>query len=85
MVQERVFYSVYSTKNRAKAIGILGVISASSIIKCRLRLPQSSSKKRKRTDYSEIVSKGTATGHYLNFLKAIMDEMNIYEHMKEHY
>ncbi|EIE79592.1 hypothetical protein RO3G_04297 [Rhizopus delemar RA 99-880] len=35
---------------------ILGVISASGIIKCRLRLPQSSSKKRKRADYSEIVS-----------------------------
>lgn len=63
----------------------MGVISASGIIKCRLRLPQSSSKKRKSADYSEIVSKGTATRHYLNFLKAIMDEMDTYERMKKHY
>ena len=31
------------------------------------------------------MSKGTVTGHYISFLKATMDEMDCYPHMKGHY
>ncbi|KAG1229975.1 hypothetical protein G6F68_006275 [Rhizopus microsporus] len=44
-----------------------------------------SDKKRKRGDGVGHVSKGTVTGHYISFLKAIMDEMDQYPHMKGHY
>lgn len=72
-------------KTRAKMTTILGAISASGLIKCSLRLPQVSTRKRKRTNASEIISRGTVTGHYLSFLKATMDEMDKYQHMKGHY
>ncbi|KAG1381013.1 hypothetical protein G6F61_003541 [Rhizopus arrhizus] len=49
-----------------------------------LRLPQPpSNKKRKRGDSVGHASKGTVTGHYVSFLKATMDEMDQYPHMKE--
>ncbi|KAL1926512.1 hypothetical protein VTP01DRAFT_5633 [Rhizomucor pusillus] len=64
----------------------LGAISAEGLIKCSLRLPQPpSNKKRKRGDGVGQVSKGTVTGHYISFLKATMDEMDQYPHMKGHY
>ncbi|KAG1426555.1 hypothetical protein G6F58_001425 [Rhizopus delemar] len=51
-----------------------------------LRLPQPpSNKKRKRGDSVGHASKGTVTGHYVSFLKATMDEMDQYPHMKGHY
>lgn len=72
-------------KTKAKTTTILGAISASGLIKCSLRLPQVSTRKRKRTNASEIISRGTVTGHYLSFLKATMDEMDKHQHMKVHY
>ncbi|KAG0752645.1 hypothetical protein G6F62_012215 [Rhizopus arrhizus] len=73
-------------KTRAKTTTILGVISAQGLIKCSLRLPQPpSNKKRKRGEDIGRVSKGTVTGHYVSFLKATMDEMDQYPHMKGHY
>ena len=42
-------------------------------------------KKRKREGYVELTSIGTVTGHYFSFLKATMDEMDQYSHMKGHY
>ncbi|KAG1147971.1 hypothetical protein G6F37_005407 [Rhizopus arrhizus] len=51
-----------------------------------LRLPQPpSNKKRKREGGIGQMSKGTVTGHYVSFLKATMDEMDQYPHMKGHY
>ncbi|KAG1046675.1 hypothetical protein G6F43_010849 [Rhizopus delemar] len=72
-------------KTKAKTTTILGANSASGLIKCGLRLPQVSTRKQKRTNASEIISRGTVTGHYLSFLKATMDEMDKYQHMKGHY
>ncbi|KAG1147090.1 hypothetical protein G6F37_009566 [Rhizopus arrhizus] len=73
-------------KTRAKTTTILGAISAQGLIKCSLRLPQPpSNKKRKRGEDIGRVSKGTVTGHYVSFLKATMDEMDQYPHMKGHY
>ncbi|KAG1163202.1 hypothetical protein G6F37_001443 [Rhizopus arrhizus] len=73
-------------KTRAKTTTILGAISAQGLIKCSLRLPQPPpNKKRKRGEGVGYVSKGTVTGHYISFLKATMDEMGRYPHMKGHY
>ncbi|KAG1490465.1 hypothetical protein G6F45_010876 [Rhizopus arrhizus] len=73
-------------KTRATTTTILGAISAEDLIKYSLRLPQASSnKKRKRGDSAGHTSKGTVKGHYVSFLKATMDEMDQYLHMKGHY
>ncbi|CEG82150.1 hypothetical protein RMATCC62417_16266 [Rhizopus microsporus] len=73
-------------KTRATTTAILGAISAEGPIKCSLRFPQPlSNKKGKRGDDIERVSKGTATRHCVSFLKATMDEMDQYPHMKGHY
>ncbi|KAG1140234.1 hypothetical protein G6F37_007192 [Rhizopus arrhizus] len=73
-------------KTRAKTTTIFGAISAQGLIKCSPKLPQSpSNKKRKRGEVAGCVSKGTVTGHYVSFLKATMDEMDKYPHMKDHY
>ncbi|KAG1135159.1 hypothetical protein G6F37_012923 [Rhizopus arrhizus] len=73
-------------KTRATTMTILGAISAEGLIKCSLRLPQLPyNKKRKRGDGVGQTSKGTVTGHYISFLKATMDEMDHYPHMKGHY
>ncbi|KAL1932186.1 hypothetical protein VTP01DRAFT_9242 [Rhizomucor pusillus] len=73
-------------KTRAKTTTILGAISAEDLIKCSLRLPQPPpNKKRKGGEGNGRVSKGTVTGHYISFLKATMDEMDQYPHMKGHY
>jgi transposase len=72
-------------KTRAQTTTILGAISAAGLIKCSLRLPQPpANKKRKRGDDVVHISKGTVTGHYISFLKATMDEMDQYPHMKGH-
>jgi transposase len=64
---------------------ILDAISAQGLIKCSLRLPHPPpNKKRKREKDVGHVSKGTVTGHYVGFLKATMDEMDQYPHMKGH-
>ncbi|KAG1452272.1 hypothetical protein G6F55_008764 [Rhizopus delemar] len=73
-------------KTRATTTTILGAISAEGLIKCSLRLPQpQTNKKRKRGNSVAHASKGTVTGHYVSFLKATMDEMDQYPHMKGHY
>ncbi|KAG0738212.1 hypothetical protein G6F57_012394 [Rhizopus arrhizus] len=73
-------------KTRATTMTILGAISADGLIKCSLRLPQLPyNKKRKRGDGVGQISKRTVTGHYISFLKAAMDEMDHYLHMKGHY
>ena len=73
-------------KTRATTTAILGAISAEGLIKYSLRLLQPpSNKKRKRGDGIECVSKGTVTGHYVSFLKATIDEMDQYPHIKGHY
>ena len=64
---------------------ILDAISAQGLIKCSPRLPQSPpNKKRKRGEDVGRASKGAVTGHYVGFLKATMDEMDQYPHMKGH-
>ncbi|KAG1057201.1 hypothetical protein G6F43_000955 [Rhizopus delemar] len=74
------------TVPKTRATTILGAISAEGLIKCSLRLPQSpANKKRKRGDGVGYMSKGMLTGHYAGFLKAPMDEMDQYPHMKDHY
>lgn len=81
MVKERLPCSVHSSQNTS----ILGAISAQGLIKCCLRLPQPpSNKKRKREEDVGRASKGTVTGHYVSFLKATMDEMDQYPHIKGH-
>ncbi|CEP16486.1 hypothetical protein [Parasitella parasitica] len=73
-------------KTRATTTTILGAISAEGLIKCSLRLPQPpSNKKRKRGDGVAHTSKGTVTGHDVSFLKATMDEMGRFPHMKCHF
>ncbi|KAG1202395.1 hypothetical protein G6F70_002293 [Rhizopus microsporus] len=72
-------------KTRAQTTTILDAISASGLIKCSLRLLQTPAKKRKREGYVELTSTGTVTGHYFSFLKATMDEMDQYPHMKGYY
>ncbi|CEG68996.1 hypothetical protein RMATCC62417_05148 [Rhizopus microsporus] len=73
------------SKTRATTTTILGAISAEGLIKCSLRLPQPpSDKKRKREDGVGHTSKETVTGHYVSFLKATMNEMDQYPHMKGH-
>ncbi|CEG82071.1 hypothetical protein RMATCC62417_16195 [Rhizopus microsporus] len=72
-------------KTQATTTTILGTISAEGLIKCSLRLPQPpSNKKGKRGEDAGHVRKGTVTGHYVSFLKAAMDEMDQYPHMKGH-
>lgn len=72
-------------KTRVRTATILGAISASGLIKCSLRLPQLPAKKRKRGGQGVLTSTGTVTGHYISFLKATMDEIDQYPHMKGHY
>lgn len=72
-------------KTRAKTTTILCAISASGLIQCNLRLLQASTRKRKRTNASEVIYRGTVTDHYLSFLKATMDAMDKFNNMKEHY
>ncbi|KAL1936371.1 hypothetical protein VTP01DRAFT_505 [Rhizomucor pusillus] len=72
-------------KTRAQTTTILGAISAAGLIKCSRRLPQPQAKKRKRGDDAGRTSRGTVTGHYISFLKATMDEMEQYPHMKDYY
>ncbi|KAG1323444.1 hypothetical protein G6F62_009658 [Rhizopus arrhizus] len=73
-------------KTRATTTTILGAISAEGLIKCSLRLPQPpSNKKRKRGYGIGQMSKGTVMEHYISFLKATMDEMDRFPHMKGHY
>ncbi|CEJ02197.1 hypothetical protein RMCBS344292_16210 [Rhizopus microsporus] len=77
---------VTAPKTRATTTTILGAISTEDLIKYCLRLPQPpSSRKRKRRDGVEYMSKGTVTGHNISFLKATMDEMDRYPHTKGHY
>jgi len=72
-------------KTRAKTTTNLGAISAQGLIKCSLRLPQPPpNKKRKRGEDVGRASRGAVTGHYVGFLKATMDEMDQYPHMKGH-
>ncbi|ORE03792.1 hypothetical protein BCV72DRAFT_307907 [Rhizopus microsporus var. microsporus] len=60
--------------------------SKRGLIEYSLRLPQPpSNKKRKRGDNVGHASKGAVIGHYVSFLKATMDEMDQYQHMKGHY
>ncbi|OAD79209.1 hypothetical protein PHYBLDRAFT_139244 [Phycomyces blakesleeanus NRRL 1555(-)] len=78
--------AVVTAPKRRATTTILGAISAEGLIKCSLRFPQSSSnKKRKWGDGVEHMSKGTVTGYYVSFLKATMDEMGYYPHIKGHY
>ncbi|KAL1928579.1 hypothetical protein VTP01DRAFT_2935 [Rhizomucor pusillus] len=60
-------------KTRAKTTTILGAISASG-----------PGQEKKRGGHVALTSTGTVTGHYLSFLKATMDEMYKYPHMKGH-
>ncbi|KAG1041836.1 hypothetical protein G6F25_003635 [Rhizopus arrhizus] len=73
-------------KTRATTTTILGAISAEGLIKCSLRLPQPpSNKKRKRGYGVGQMSKGTVMEHYISFLKATMNKMDRFPHMKGHY
>ncbi|KAL1929384.1 hypothetical protein VTP01DRAFT_1522 [Rhizomucor pusillus] len=72
-------------KTRAKTTTILGAISASGLIKCSLRIPQPPAKRRKRGGHADLTSTGTVAGHCLSLLKATMDEMDRYPHMKGYY
>ena len=66
---------------RANATSILGAIPAADLIAVGVRKPRPA-KKRKANGYK---SSGTVTGHYINFLKMTLDEMDKHPHMKGHY
>ena len=62
-------------KTRSKTTIILGAISSQRLIKCSLRLPHLlPNKKRKRGEDAGRMSKWTVTGHYVSFLKAMMEK-----------
>ncbi|KAG1383416.1 hypothetical protein G6F60_001870 [Rhizopus arrhizus] len=69
---------------KANATSILGAISATGLINVSLRVPKRI-KKRKLERETGGYSTGTVTGHYLNFVKATLDEMDKYPEMKGHY
>ena len=69
---------------KANATSILGAISATGLINVSLRVPKRI-KKRKLGRETGGYSTGTVTGHYLNFVKATLDEMDKYPEMKRHY
>lgn len=62
---------------------VLGAISAMGIIDMELRVPSPSKKrkvargsKRKASEPRKPASKGTTTGHYLNFILKTLDQMD---------
>ncbi|KAG0758624.1 hypothetical protein G6F18_010809 [Rhizopus arrhizus] len=78
-------------KTRAITTTILGAISPFGVVSVSVRRPKAMtpSKKRKTTD-SRAVDKttskrGTATGHYFNFLSSTMDVLNRHEMFKDNY
>lgn len=73
---------VVTPTTRAKTTTILGAISAAGIIRVCLRTPQTP--KKRNLGQGEAITTGTVTGHYLSFVKATLDEMNQYPHMKGH-
>ncbi|KAG1464724.1 hypothetical protein G6F56_005024 [Rhizopus delemar] len=74
-----------SSVTRAKATTLLGAISATRLIKISLGMPQLS--KESMIDYQSAESNtvGVVAGHYLNFVKATLDEMDHHPEMKGHY
>lgn len=87
MAEERYTPAVVTVpKKQTTTTTIPGVISAKGLIKYGLRLPQSPlHRKRKRGDSIQRVSKGTATRHYVSFLKVSIDKVDQYPHIKGHY
>jgi len=78
-------------KTRAITTTILGAISPFGVVSVSVRRPKAMtpSKKRKTTD-SRAVDKttskrGTATGHYFNFLSSTMDVLDRHKMFKDNY
>ncbi|KAL1928869.1 hypothetical protein VTP01DRAFT_2655 [Rhizomucor pusillus] len=74
---------VVTPSTRAQTTSILGAISAAGIIKISLRTPKPS--KKRKTKSNETIRTGTVAGHFLSFIKATMDEMDKYGHMRGQY
>ncbi|KAG1056780.1 hypothetical protein G6F43_001349 [Rhizopus delemar] len=71
--------------NKAKATTIFGAISASRLIKVTLGMPQLA--KEAIIDYQSAESNrgSIVAGHYLNFIKSTLDEMDKHPEMKGYY
>ncbi|KAG1048041.1 hypothetical protein G6F43_009546 [Rhizopus delemar] len=88
---------VTTPSTRAISHTVLGVISARFIVSMELRNPQEEWSKRIKIDYGnrkrkapdgkkkKPASKGTVAGHYLKFLGKIMNEMDCFPELKDHY
>jgi fumarate hydratase class II len=71
-------------KSKSKNDHYPNAISVSGVIRCSLILPQILSNKSKRTSHSKRISKGIIISRYLSFLKTTIDEIEKYEHIKDH-
>ena len=69
---------------KAKATSILGAISSTRLINTGLRVLKRI-KKRKFGHETGLYITETVTGHYLSFVKTIVDEMDRYPEMDGHY
>lgn len=87
---------VITPTTRAVSHTVLGAISAKYVVSMELRNPQEHTFKRLKIDSSnrkrkapskpkKPASKGTVTGHYMNFIQKTMDEMDCIPEMKGYY
>ncbi|KAG1150146.1 hypothetical protein G6F37_011268 [Rhizopus arrhizus] len=87
---------VITPTTRAVSHTVLGAISAKYVVSMELRNPQEHTFKRLKIDSGnrkrkapskpkKPASKGTVTGHYMNFIQKTMDEMDCIPEMKGYY
>ncbi|CEG80005.1 hypothetical protein RMATCC62417_14402 [Rhizopus microsporus] len=87
---------VITPSTRAVSHTVLGAVSAKYVVSMELWNPQEHSLKRLKIDTGNCkrkapskskkpTSKGTVTGHYMNFIQKTMDEMNCIPEMKGYY
>ncbi|KAL1927158.1 hypothetical protein VTP01DRAFT_5121 [Rhizomucor pusillus] len=78
-------FAFHINMKRSMAWSKKGTPAVVTVPKTRARTTTILANKRKRGIHAGLTSTGTVTGHYLSFLKATMDEMDKYPHMKGHY
>ncbi|ORE12485.1 hypothetical protein BCV71DRAFT_87468, partial [Rhizopus microsporus] len=66
-----------------------GAMATVGVVNIDVRVPQvnkrikvAGGRKRKATDTKKVGKKGTTTGHYLNFLKGTLDQLDKYPELK---
>jgi hypothetical protein len=85
LVKEGKFLAVVTVPiTKANTKSILGAISTTDLINDSLRVPKRI-KKRRLGRTIDVYSTGTVTGHYLNLLKATLDEIYKYPEMQGYY